>query len=87
VWSDNMAHREPVLEEVIAAGKRLGVEGVLMAWYRCNSNMHMTMDTYEVEVHLIDVERGEAYRAADNLLNAERLTNGLFDRFFAARGG
>ena len=87
IWTSNMAHREPVMESVIAAGKRLGVDGALMVWYQCNSNQYLAEDTYNVELYLIDVDGGSAYRNTGNILDSGRLTGELFDQFFAAHGG
>jgi len=84
LWSDNVARREPRLDIVREAGRRLGVNGVLMTWYKCSHSQHVLADTYEVEVFLIDVNRDQVYRAKERFLDADRAISNVFDRFFAA---
>ena len=59
----------------------------MMVWYQCNSNQYLAEDTYNVELYLIDVDGGSAYRNTGNILDSGRLTGELFDQFFAAHGG
>ena len=84
-WDNNRAHRRPRLEAVVEAGRELGVQGVLMAWYRCKSSDKFDRDTYRVEVHLVDVASGDAYAAERGLSEADAATSQVFNEFFAAR--
>lgn len=86
-WNDNRAHREPRLEAVVEAGAKLGVQGVLMAWYRCKSSDKYDKDTYWVEVHLVDVNKGRVYTAKEGLLDADVATSKVLDAFLAAGPG
>ena len=86
LWSDNAARREPKLDIVRDAGRELGVNGVLMAWYKCSRSQYVSADTYEVEVYLIDVNRDQVFHAKEKFLDAGRATSKVFEQFFSAYG-
>jgi hypothetical protein len=86
LWSKNAVRREPMLETVRKAGSDLGVNGVLMVWYICSRNQNVAVDTYEVEVYLIDVNRDQAFHSKMNFLDAGRAISTVFDQFLTAYG-
>lgn len=86
LWSENVVRREPKLGIVRKAGRELGVNGVLMAWFKCSRSQYASADTYEVEVYLIDVDRDQVFHAKENFLDADRAISRVFDQFFAAYG-
>jgi tetratricopeptide (TPR) repeat protein len=86
LWSDNAVRREPMIDTVRKAGRNLGVNGVLMVWFKCSQSQYVPVDTYQVEVYLIDVDRDSVYRAKEYFLDTKRAVNTVFDQFFAAYG-
>jgi hypothetical protein len=68
------------------AGRRLGVNGVLMVWYKCSHTQQVPADRYEVEVYLIDVDGDRAFQAKEGFLDADRAISEVFGQFFAAHG-
>lgn len=84
LWSDNRARREPKLDAVRKAGRDLGVNGVLMIWYKCSQSQYVATDTYEVEAYLIDVNRDDVFHSKKGFLDTDRAISDVFDRFFAA---
>ena len=86
LWSDNRVRREPKLDAVREAGRRLGVNGVLMVWYKCSHIQQVPVDRYEVEVYLIEVDGDRAFQAKEGFLDADRAISNVFGQFFAAHG-
>jgi tetratricopeptide (TPR) repeat protein len=86
LWSKNIVRRKPMLDIVRKVGRKLGVNGVLMAWYKCSRSQYMSEDTYEVEVYLIDVNRNQVFHAKEKFLDAKRAVSSVFGEFFAAYG-
>ncbi len=86
LWSDNVARREPRLDTVRKAGRALGVNGVLMAWYKCSMSQHVSADTYEVDVYLVDVVQDRVFHVKENFLDAKRAVSKVFEQFYSAYG-
>ncbi len=86
LWSKNIVRRKPMLDIVRKVGRKLGVNGVLMAWYKCSRSQYVSEDTYEVEVYLIDVNRDQVFHAKENFLDVDHAISSVFDQFFAAYG-
>lgn len=85
IWSENYARREPLIPSVVSAGKRLDVDGVLMAWFFCRDRENFSDTQYRVELHLIDVDTQKSYFAKEELLHVDRAATRVFDGFFNAR--
>ncbi len=75
-----------MLDTVRKAGGKLGVNGVLMVWYICSRSQYVAVDTYEVEVYLIDVIQEQVFHSKMNFLDTGRAISTVFDQFFAAYG-
>ncbi len=86
LWTDNYVEREPRVGVVTDAARRLGVKGVVMAWYKCSNNQYVSDDRYVVDVYLIDVERGATFHSERGYLDVSKAVVEVFDEFFAARG-
>jgi tetratricopeptide (TPR) repeat protein len=87
LWSENVARRDPELDIVRKAGRELGVNGVLMAWYKCSQSQHVSADTYEVELYLIDINSDQVFHAKERLLDAKRAVSTVFEQFFTTYSG
>ncbi|MDX1513431.1 MAG: protein kinase [Gammaproteobacteria bacterium] len=88
LWSGGFSRKEPVKTSVLSAASRLGVNGVMMAWYEClGSSGHGERDwsDYIAEGYLFDVDRQQAYHFRKSILDAGRATSDLFQQFFSSR--
>lgn len=86
LWSNNAARREPLMDMVRKAGRDLGVNGVLMVWYECSQSQYVPVDTYKVEVYLIDVDGDRIFHAKEAFLDTRRAIAQVFNQFFTAYG-
>ena len=88
LWSGSFTRKEPVKNSVLSVASRLGVNGVLMAWYECSGSAgHSERDwtDYTAEAYLFDVDRQQAFHFRKGLPDAGHATTDLFRQFFGAR--
>jgi tetratricopeptide (TPR) repeat protein len=86
IWSSTVTHRKPILETVREAGRKIGANGVFMAWYKCSRNEGHSVDTYEVDVYIVDTAQDRVFHAREKFLDVHRAISDVFDQFYAAHG-
>lgn len=86
LWSSNITKREPMVDMVREAGRKLGVNGVFMAWYKCSHSQYVPADSYEVDVYLVDVGEDQVFHSRRKFLDVDRAVSDVFDGFFSNRG-